>query len=102
VVGVSRRYFTKISSIPPTTIAPLLFHVVFQLSEIFCLSFAINLKLNDSKMTALISKVDRAGSGALRLMTETSIQTKTVGKPGEWSVATCKFPGGVVSFLHEF
>jgi hypothetical protein len=44
-------------------------------------------KLDDGKLTSLISKVDSAGPGAL-MMETTSDQAKTVGKPGEWSVAS--------------
>jgi hypothetical protein len=47
----------------------------------------VKLQDDDSKLTALIAKVDSAGTSAL--MTETcSIQAKSIGKPGEWSVAS--------------
>ena len=42
-------------------------------------------KLNDCKLTDLISNVDMAGPGASATET-TSVQAKPVGKPGEWSV----------------
>ena len=47
-------------------------------------------KLNDSKLKALITEVDTAGPGALAVGTPgtVSIQAKPVGKPGEWSVAS--------------
>ena len=47
-------------------------------------------KLNDSKLKALIMEVDTAGPGVLAVRTPgtVSIQAKLVGKPGEWSVAS--------------
>ena len=44
-------------------------------------------KLDDSKLTALILNVDKAGPGA-SLTEITPTQTKPTGKPGEWSVAS--------------
>ena len=44
-------------------------------------------KLNDCKLTNLISNVDMAGPGVLAMETA-SIQATPVGKPGEWSVAS--------------
>jgi hypothetical protein len=44
-------------------------------------------KLNDTKLKSLITKVDTEGPGALAVET-VSIQAKPVGKPGEWSVAS--------------
>jgi hypothetical protein len=44
-------------------------------------------KLDDSRLTALITNVDQAGPGASVVET-TPIQAKPVGKPGEWSVAS--------------
>ena len=42
-------------------------------------------KLDDSKLIDLISKVDKAGPGASLAMSETPTnQAKPVGKPGEW------------------
>ena len=48
------------------------------------------MKLNDSKLKALVTEVDTAGPGALAVETPgtVSIQAKPVGKPGEWSVAS--------------
>ena len=46
-------------------------------------------KLDDSKLTSLILKVDRAGPGASLAMMETpTAQAKKVGMSGEWSVAS--------------
>jgi hypothetical protein len=42
--------------------------------------------LDDDKLAALISKVDRAGPGAL--METPTFQAQSVGKPGEWNVAS--------------
>ena len=50
-------------------------------------------KLNDSKLKALITKVDTAGPGASAAGMIVSNQPKPVGKPGKWSVA---------SFLGDF
>lgn len=44
-------------------------------------------KLDNSKLTALISKVDMAGPGA-SVMETPSVQAKLVGRPGEWSMAS--------------
>jgi len=44
-------------------------------------------KLDDGKLTALISNVDQAGPGTL-VMEKTPTQAKPVGKTGEWSVAS--------------
>ena len=44
-------------------------------------------KLDDDKLTALISNVDMAGPGASATET-TSVQATPVGKPGDWSVTT--------------
>ena len=44
-------------------------------------------KLDDSKLMALISNIDKAGPGAS--VTETTpTQAKPAGKPGEWSVGS--------------
>ena len=52
-------------------------------STIFDISEYI--KLDDPKLTALISNVDSAGPGASSVANAPTIQ-KPVGKPGEWSV----------------
>jgi hypothetical protein len=44
-------------------------------------------KLDNGKLTTIISKVDSAGPGAL-MMETSSIRAESVGKPGEWSVAS--------------
>ena len=44
-------------------------------------------KLDDGKLTALISNVDKAGPGA-SLMKTTLIQAQPVGKPGDWNVVS--------------
>jgi hypothetical protein len=44
-------------------------------------------KLDDSKLMALISNVDMAGPGASATET-TSVQATPIGKPGEWNVAS--------------
>jgi len=44
-------------------------------------------KLDDSKLTALISNVDKASPGA-SVMETTPTRAKPAGKPGEWSVAS--------------
>ena len=46
-------------------------------------------KLNDSKLTALISHVDKAGPGASvteTTPTQAQANLEPAGKPGEWSV----------------
>ena len=48
---------------------------------------AYYVKLNDSKLTDLISNVDMAGPGA-SVMESIAVQATPVGKPGEWSVAS--------------
>ena len=64
---------------------PVLQETVIQSSTQF--DIANYVKLDDNKLTALITKIDRAGPGALMIKTP-PIQAKPVEKPGEWSIAS--------------
>jgi len=44
-------------------------------------------KLDDGRLTTLIANVDQAGPGA-SVPETTPMPAKSVGKPGEWSVAS--------------